>query len=62
METIEAFFEALFWIFLFITLLGLIKPWTVLWFTDFKNRKYVLIFYGSATGLIFVILKILAQL
>jgi len=62
METIEAFFNVLFWIFLFITLLGLIKPWTVLWFLDLKNRKYVLMYYGSATALIFVILKILGQL
>lgn len=46
METISIFLHILFSFFLAITLLGMIKPWWVLWFLDFKNRLTVLRYYG----------------
>lgn len=52
METILLFLRILFWIFLSITILGMIKPWWVLWFLDFKNRMSVLKYYGSITLLL----------
>ena len=62
METIAAFFNALFWIFLAVLVAGLIKPWTVLWFIDHKNRKFVLIYYGTIVALLFIVKIILSQL
>lgn len=62
METIASFFNVLFWIFLVILITGLIKPWTVLWFLDLKNRKYVLTYYGNATLLLLVIKILLSNL
>ncbi len=44
--------EILFWIFLIITILGMIRPWWVLWFLDFKNRLSVLKYYGIVTLLL----------
>jgi hypothetical protein len=46
MDFILYFLQILFWIFLTVTLLGMIKPWWVLWFLDFKNRLTVLRYYG----------------
>jgi hypothetical protein len=46
MEFISLFLQILFWIFLAITLLGMIKPWWVLWFLDYKDRMSVLRYYG----------------
>jgi hypothetical protein len=52
METILLFLRILFWVFLIITTLGMIKPWWVLWFLDYKNRIHVLKYYGSITVLL----------
>lgn len=52
MELIATFLNFLFWIFLGITALGMIRPWWVLWFLDFKNRLTVLRFYGSISVLL----------
>ena len=43
----------LFFLFLFITSLGLMiaglyKPWVVLWWEDFQNRRKVFNVYGTA--------------
>ncbi len=62
MQTIASFFNALFWIFLLVLSMGMIKPWTVLWFLDKKNRKYVLLYYGTVVAILFIIKTILAQL
>jgi hypothetical protein len=44
----------LFFLFLFITCLGLLiaglyKPWVVLWWEDYQNRRKVFKVYGTAT-------------
>jgi hypothetical protein len=52
MQTISLFLQILFWSFLAITILGMIKPWWVLWFLDFKNRLIVLKYYGIITLLL----------
>jgi hypothetical protein len=52
MEFITNFLQILFWIFLAVTILGMVKPWWVLWFLDFKNRLTVLRIYGSITLLL----------
>lgn len=36
-------------------LLGLIKPWIMLWWEDVQNRKKVIQLYGSS-GLLFLII------
>ena len=60
MDFIQLFLQILFWLFLGITLSGLIKPWWVLWFLDFKNRLTVLRYYGIITlllGLAVLVIK-----
>ncbi|MCG8307400.1 MAG: hypothetical protein MI975_08405 [Cytophagales bacterium] len=52
METILLFLRILFRIFLVVTVLGMIRPWWVLWFLDFKNRLSVLKYYGSIAVLL----------
>lgn len=52
MEFITYYLQILFWVFLAITILGMVKPWWVLWFLDFKNRLTVLRIYGSITLLL----------
>jgi hypothetical protein len=36
-------------------LLGLYKPWTVLWWEDVQNRRKVLLLYGSITGALWAV-------
>ena len=62
MQTIVLFLQLLFWIFLSVTILGMIKPWWVLWFLDFKNRLSVLKYYGTITLLLGLVLLISKQL
>ena len=60
MDFIQLFLQILFWLFLGIALSGLIKPWWVLWFLDFKNRLTVLRYYGIITlllGLAVLVIK-----
>jgi hypothetical protein len=47
MEFITYYLQILFWVFLPLTIVGMVKPWWVLWFLDFKNRLTVLRIYGS---------------
>jgi len=61
MEFIAFFVNILFWIFLSITIIGMIKPWWVLWFLDFKNRLSVLRYYGIITLLLGVAMWILSE-
>lgn len=49
MEFIAFFVPILFWIFLSVTLVGMIRPWWVLWFLDVSNRLAVLKYYGVIT-------------
>jgi len=61
MEFIALFLTILFWTFLFITLVGIARPWWVLWFLDMSNRLAVLKYYGVITlllGVAVVIMKI----
>jgi hypothetical protein len=63
MEFIVLFVKILFWIFLFITAVGIVKPWWVLWFLDVSNRRSVLRYYGIITlllGLAVVVLKMVS--
>lgn len=62
METISIFLHILFSFFLAITLLGMIKPWWVLWFLDFKNRLTVLMYYGIITLLLGLGVMLVRQL
>jgi len=62
METIAIFFRVLLWFILILFLIGMYKPWMVLWFLDFKNRKSVLFYYGSLLLLLLIINWILHQL
>jgi hypothetical protein len=62
MEFLLLFLKLLFWIFLSITLLGMIKPWWVLWFLDFNNRLAVLKYYGVITVLLGFALLLARQL
>ena len=62
MAEISFFLNILFWIFLGITLLGMIKPWWVLWFLDFKNRLSVLRYYGLITLLLGIAVWLSRQL
>lgn len=41
-------------------LLGLIKPWLMLWWEDVQNRRKVIKLYGSS-GLVFLILYWILQ-
>jgi hypothetical protein len=43
------------WLALFTTLVGMYKPWIVLWWVDIKNRKMVLKYYGVAVLVLFVV-------
>jgi hypothetical protein len=63
MEFIALFVKILFWIFLAITAVGMVKPWWVLWFLDVSNRRSVLRYYGIITlllGLAVVLLKMVS--
>jgi hypothetical protein len=62
METISLFLQILFWSFLAITTLGMIKPWWVLWYLDFKNRLTVLKYYGIITLLLGLTVIVIKQL
>lgn len=52
MDFIVLFINILFWIFLSITIIGMIRPWWVLWFLDMQNRLMVLRYYGFITVLL----------
>lgn len=62
MEFISQFLQILFWIFLGITVFGMIRPWWVLWFLDFKNRLTVLRYYGAMTLLLGLAVWVTKQL
>ncbi len=62
MEVINLLLKILFVVFLGATIAGLIKPWWVLWFLDFKNRLTVLRYYGLITLFLLITLLILPYL
>ena len=41
-------------------MLGLIKPWMMLWWEDVQNRKQVIKLYGTS-GLFFLIVYVILQ-
>ena len=59
---ISIFFTVLLWLVAIIFLLGMYKPWIVLWFLDFKNRKMVILYYGSVLALLVLIQWIISRL
>lgn len=40
-------------------IIGLIKPWIMLWWEDIQNRKKILIVYGSLSIVFFLVYEIL---
>ena len=54
--------QTLFWIFLGVTLLGMFRPWWVLWFLDRQNRLLVLKYFGSITALLGLAVLVAKQL
>jgi len=47
-------------VFLFLTIIGLYKPWLVFWWSDFANRKKVLIYYGSTAVIAYAVYLVLS--
>lgn len=47
---------------LFFLLIGLFKPWIMLWWEDRQNRKKVIKVYGFAAILFYVIYQVLKEL
>ncbi len=62
MTVIYLFIKILFVTFLGLTIAGMIKPWWVLWFMDFKNRITVLRYYGLLTLFLLLALIIIPHL
>ncbi len=63
MEFITLFVNILFWIFLFVTAIGMVKPWWVLWFLDVSNRRSVLRYYGIIVlllGAVILVMKMVS--
>jgi hypothetical protein len=63
MEFIALFVNILFWIFLFVTAIGMVKPWWVLWFLDVSNRRSVLRYYGIIVlllGAVILVMKMVS--
>jgi hypothetical protein len=44
-----------------VTILGLIRPWYVLWYTDTKNRWLVMKSYGLLSGMLILLRVLLAN-
>jgi hypothetical protein len=40
---------------LLLLLVGLYKPWVVLWWEDLQNRKKVIVLYGSVAVVLWVV-------
>lgn len=55
MEYLQRFFLYLSLIALFCLMMGLFKPWIMLWWEHTQNRKKVIRIYGSATIIGFVL-------
>jgi len=47
MEMVQLFFLLLAIVCLFFLVVGLFKPWTMLWWEDVQNRRKVIKVYGS---------------
>jgi len=45
-----------------IMLVGLFRPWSVLWWEDLQNRRKVITWYGGAATLFFVVAFVLKNL
>ena len=58
MEYVQRFFLYLSLIALLCLIIGLFKPWVMLWWEDTQNRKKVIRVYGTATIIAFVIYSI----
>lgn len=43
-------------------IVGLFRPWTVLWWEDVQNRRKVINWYGTATLLFYVLSVVLKNL
>lgn len=54
--------KILFWVFFLLLIVGLMKPWWVLWFLDFKNRLTVLKYYGGISLLLLLSLILLSYI
>lgn len=47
MNSLYLLTKILFWLSFLLLLIGLWKPWVVLWWLDYQNRLRVLMYYGS---------------
>ena len=59
LSALGLFFKGLLGLSLVALLLGLYKPWWVLWWQATQNRKKVLLYYGTATFLTFLVQEVL---
>ncbi|HBH24042.1 MAG TPA: hypothetical protein DDY13_11545 [Cytophagales bacterium] len=62
MTTILIFCKILFGIFSMLTLIGLIRPWWVLWFLDEQNRWMVIKYYGRIALISGICILLLLQI
>ena len=53
------FVKSLAIIFTITVVVGLYKPWIVFWWSDFSNRKKVLMYYGVPALLFWIIYSVL---
>ena len=56
--TLKLIILILMFIFLLFTLLGMVKPWYVLWWLDHQNRLKVLKYYGGL-AILFLFLNLI---
>ncbi|WP_017730192.1 hypothetical protein [Nafulsella turpanensis] len=60
MQVVYLLAKGIFWISLFLLLLGLWRPWVVLWWLEYQNRLRVIKYYGSimtVAGILWLITK-----
>jgi len=62
MAAIYLLINILFWCAVITLITGIIKPWFVLWFLDYKNRITVLKYYGTIALMLGIALIIIRYL
>lgn len=62
MNVIYLFIRILFWINLALLVLGLWRPWVVLWWMAYQNRLKVIQYYGSSLMLLLMLSWLIAAM
>lgn len=62
MQVIYLFLRILFWLNLLLLVLGLWRPWVVLWWMASQNRLKVIQYYGSSLLVLLVLSWLIAGL